>query len=189
MSDRPICKPHREPVPLKRRLWGPMSFVGLVFAIMAFLGDQGFKLLMLAVIDFDNWPYRRIEIAPFLDIVLAWNRGISYGWFAQHSEAGRWLLIGFTTLVTLGLWLWLAQQKRPLPAAALGLIIGGAMANILDRVVHGAVADFFWFHMGRFSWYVFNLADVAIVAGALLILYDSLVGEDDAPSREADERN
>ena len=154
-------------------LWGPMSFVGLTFAVLAFLGDQGFKLMMLGVFDMANWPYRRIEITPFFDIVLAWNRGISYGWFAQHTEAGRWALIAVTSLVSVGLWLWLARQRRPLPAAAIGLILGGAVANIFDRIVHGAVADFFWFHVGEFSWYVFNLADVAIVAGAALLLYDS----------------
>ena len=158
---------------LRSLLWGPMSFVGLVFALLAFLGDQGFKLMMLGIFDMASWPYRRIEIAPFFDIVLAWNRGISYGWFAQHSEAGRWALIGVTSLISVGLWLWLARQRRPLPAAAIGLILGGAVANIFDRIVHGAVADFFWFHVGRFSWYVFNLADVAIVAGAALLLYDS----------------
>lgn len=160
-------------------LYGPMSFIGLVFAVMAFIGDQGFKLLMLGIIDIDSWPYPRIEVAPFFDIILAWNRGISYGWFAQHSEAGRWLLIGITGIITIALWFWLARQRRPLPAAGIGLIIGGASANILDRIVHGAVADFFWFHVGRFSWYVFNLADVAIVAGALLILYDSISNGDD----------
>ena len=158
---------------LSLRPWGPLSWVGLIFALMAFLGDQGFKLMMLGIIDIDSWPYPRIEIAPFFDIIMAWNRGISYGWFAQHTVAGRWLLIGFTALVTIGLWFWLARQRRPLPAAGIGLIIGGALANIFDRVVHGAVADFFWFHVGRFSWYVFNLADVAIVAGAAIILYDS----------------
>ncbi len=160
-------------------MWGPLSAVGLVFAVLAFLGDQGFKFMMLVIFDIDSWLYPRVEIAPFFDIVMAWNRGISYGWFAQHTEAGRWLLIGVTSLITIGLWLWLARQRRPLPAAALGLIIGGALANIFDRIVHGAVADFFWFHVGRFSWYVFNLADVAIVFGAVLLLYDSLVADDD----------
>ncbi len=154
-------------------LWGPMSYVGLVFALLTYVGDQGFKFLMLAVLDIDRWSIPRVPVTSFFDIILAWNRGISYGWFAQHTEAGRWLLIGFTSLVTIGLWLWLARQSRPLPAMGIGLIIGGALANITDRLIHGAVADFFWFHVGRFSWYVFNLADVAIVAGAAIILYDS----------------
>ncbi len=165
------------------RPWGPLSTVGLVFAMLAFLGDQGFKLMMLGVFDIDRWPYPRIEVAPFFDIILAWNRGISYGWFTQHSEAGRWLLVAVTAIITIGLWFWLARQRRPLPAAGIGLIIGGALANIFDRVVHGAVADFFWFHVGRFSWYVFNLADVAIVVGAAVILYDSIRTEPQATDR------
>ena len=166
-------------------LWGPVSFIGLVFALLAYVGDQGFKLMMLGVYDMDAWTYPRIRVAPFFDIVLAWNRGISYGWFTQYTEIGRWLLIGLTFAVVVGLWLWLARQTRPLPAAGIGLIIGGALANITDRLIHGAVADFFWFHAGRFSWYVFNLADVAIVAGALVILYDSFTGGD-APENGAD---
>ena len=170
----------------KFRFWGPMSFVGAVFALLAYLGDQGFKFLMLAVLDIDCWPVPRVPLTSFFDIVLAWNQGVSYGWFTQHTQAGRWLLIGFTSLVTIGLWLWLARQSRPLPAMGIGLIIGGALANITDRLIHGAVADFFWLHVGRFSWYVFNLADVAIVAGAAIILYDSL--SSDTPEKATEPR-
>ena len=158
------------------RLRGPMSFIGLAFAVLAYLGDQGFKLMMLGVYDIDSWPYPRIRIAPFFDIVLAWNRGVSYGLFQQHTELGRWLLIAVSLLTIAGLWLWLARQSRPLPAAGIGLIIGGALANATDRMVHGAVADFFWFHAGRLSWYVFNLADVAIVVGVAMVLYDHFLG-------------
>jgi signal peptidase II len=69
----------------------------------------------------------------------------------------------------------LCRTPRPLTAAALGLVIGGALANALDRAIHGAVADFFHLHWGNWSWYVFNLADVAIVAGVALLLYESLM--------------
>jgi len=153
-----------------------MSGVGAVFAVLAFLGDQGFKVMMLGV--YDMRLIRRIPVTPFFDLVLAWNRGISYGLFAQGSPAGRWLLIVLALVIVAGLWLWLARLPRPLPAAGVGLIIGGALSNVADRLVHGAVADFFWIHWGNFSWYVFNLADVAIVAGVVLILYDSLVSDD-----------
>ncbi len=152
-------------------LWGPRSGVGVGFAVLAFILDQGFKFAMLNIWDMRH--IRRIPVSGFFDIVLAWNKGVSYGLFAQHSEWGRWLLVGVTLAVCAGLWLWLARIARPLPAAGAGLIIGGALANVTDRVIHGAVADFFWFHIGRFNWYIFNLADVAIVAGVLLVLYDS----------------
>ena len=79
-----------------------------------------------------------------------------------------------TLLVSAGLWVWLARITRPLTAAAIGLILGGALANAFDRAVYGAVADFFSFHIGSFDWYIFNLADVAIVAGVALLVYESL---------------
>ena len=123
---------------------------------------------------FDIAGRQPVTVAPFLDLVLAWNHGISYGWFAQESDAGRWALIGLSLVVTLGLWFWLARASRAVAAVALGLVIGGALGNMMDRVVHGAVADFFLFHGFGFSWYVFNIADSAIVAGVILLLYESL---------------
>ncbi len=162
--------------------WGPLSGLGLIFAVLAFIGDQGFKFWMLAVLNIDEWAVRRIPVTSFFDIVLAWNRGISYGLFTQHSQAGRWLLIGVSLAVVAGLWLWVARLRRPLPALGAGLVIGGALANVADRLIHGAVADFFWFHPGRFSWYVFNPADACIVAGVALILYDSFAGRDGDPA-------
>ncbi|HHN66475.1 MAG TPA: signal peptidase II [Thermopetrobacter sp.] len=156
-----------------RRIHGPATLPGLLCAALAFLADQGFKLVMFRIVDFDAWPLPRIRLAPFFDIVLAWNRGVSYGWFTQQSDAGRWLLTAVALAVSAALLWWLARQRRAVPAAAIGMIIGGALANALDRVIHGAVADFFWFHVGAFSWYVFNIADVAIVAGVILLLYDS----------------
>ena len=160
------------------RLRGPFTRIGGVFAALALIIDQGFKMFMIYVVDMPH--VRRIPVASFFDIVLAWNRGISYGLFTQHSNAGRWILVTVALAVTAGLWLWLARLRRALPAMGTGLVIGGALANALDRIVFGAVADFFCFHAGRFSWYVFNLADVAIVAGVALILYDSFRDDGEA---------
>lgn len=153
-------------------LYGRLSSIGLAIAFVVFAIDQLYKWWMLG--PFDIAGRQPVTVAPFLDLVLAWNRGISYGWFAQESDAGRWALIGLSLVVTLGLWLWLAQARRVVAAVALGLVIGGALANTVDRVVHGAVADFFLFHGFGFSWYVFNIADSAIVAGVILLLYESL---------------
>jgi signal peptidase II len=152
-------------------LSGPLSKLGLAIATAVFLLDQLHKWWMLG--PFDIAARQPVRVTPFFDLVLAWNRGISYGWFAQESEAGRWGLIGLSILVTIGLWLWLAQIGRPIAAAALGLVIGGALANTLDRIIHGAVADFFLLHGFGFSWYVFNIADMAIVAGVGLLLTES----------------
>lgn len=153
------------------RLTGPLSRLGLAVAVLAFGLDQLHKWWMLG--PFDIAARQPVTVAPFLDLVLTWNRGISYGWFAQHSELGRWALIGLSLAITGGLWLWLARVRHPLAAAALGLVIGGALANALDRILRGAVADFFLFHAFGYSWYVFNVADAAIVAGVGLLLYES----------------
>jgi len=94
----------------------------------------------------------------------------------QHSDLGRIGLILFAAAAALGLTLWLARATAPLAAAAIGLIIGGAVGNAIDRIVYGAVADFFSFHAFGYEWYIFNIADIAIVAGVVGLLYASLVG-------------
>ena len=152
-------------------LFGKLSRLGLAIALVTFALDQVHKWWMLG--PFDIAARQPVRVAPFFNLVLTWNTGISYGLFAQESDAGRWALIGLSLLVTGGLWLWLARTRRPIAAAGLGLVIGGALANTTDRVVYGAVADFFLFHGFGFSWYVFNIADAAIVAGVGLLLYES----------------
>jgi len=117
----------------------------------------------------------RISILPMFDLVLTWNLGISYGLFQQDGAFGRWLLIGLTITATvlLAVWLW-RSRDRLVAMLALALIIGGALGNLVDRIVFGGVVDFLYLHYGSFSWYVFNLADCAIVAGVGALLYDSL---------------
>jgi signal peptidase II len=155
------------------KFWGPLSAIGLVFALFALGLDQAFKWWMLTI--FDIAARQPVRLLPVFDLILAWNTGISYGWFAGHGAEARLFLIVMSVVVSALLWIWLARTTRPFAAAGIGLIIGGALGNTLDRVIHGAVADFFHFHMGNFSWYIFNLADVAIVAGVAALLYDSLL--------------
>jgi signal peptidase II len=116
---------------------------------------------------------------PVLDLVLTWNKGISYGLFQQDSAFGQWALFGVKVAAVMFLWVWLSQAGTKLTAWALGLIIGGALGNAVDRLVHGAVMDFVHLHSPGydFSWYVFNLSDTAIVAGVALLLYESLLGD------------
>lgn len=151
------------------RLWGALSVLGLVFAALAFGIDQTFKWWMLHVFDIE--ARQPVALLPVFDIVLAWNRGVSYGWLS--GDASQEFLIALSLVVSAGLWVWLAKATRPVAAAAIGLILGGALANAFDRAVYGAVADFFSFHVGNFNWYIFNLADVAIVAGVGLLVYES----------------
>ena len=153
------------------RLRGPLSRFGLGGALAVFIIDRAHKGWMLGV--YDIGEKGSVRITPFFDLVLVWNRGISYGLFQQDGDFGRWMLILFTALVIGLLVLWLATAQARLAALSLGLIIGGAASNLVDRLVHGAVADFFHFHAYGFSWYVFNIADAAIVAGVAGLLYDS----------------
>ncbi|HWT30233.1 MAG TPA: signal peptidase II [Propylenella sp.] len=142
--------------------------LGLTIAAAGILVDQAHKAWMLGPFAIDEKG--RVAVAPFLDLVMVWNRGVSYGLLSQDGELGRWLLVlvGVGGAILFG-W-WLLQTRRLLSAVALGFIIGGAVSNVVDRLVHGAVADFFLFHAGGFEWYVFNLADVWIVAGVAGLL-------------------
>ena len=112
----------------------------------------------------------------FFDFVLARNTGISYGLFQTQGPVGQWALLGLKAVAVLLLWLWLSRAPNRLTALSLGLIIGGAVGNAIDRLAYGWVADFVFFHVStsnwRFNWYVFNLADVAIVAGVAGLLYE-----------------
>jgi signal peptidase II len=117
-----------------------------------------------------------VTITPFFDLVLVWNPGISYGLLPQDSAIGRLGLILFALVASLALAIWLARVTSRLAAISIGLIIGGALGNALDRILYGAVADFFSFHAFGLEWYIFNIADTAIVAGVAGLLYDSLFG-------------
>ncbi len=151
------------------RIWSPLAPLGLAMAALAFGLDQTLKWWLLNVI---NMPeVRQITLTPFFDLVMAWNKGVSYGLMTTHVQP---LLIAISLLISAVLWLWACRSTRPLTVAALGLVIGGALGNALDRAVHGAVADFFLFHWQQWNWYVFNPADVAIFAGVALLLYESL---------------
>ena len=156
----------------------PITRFGLAVAALTCMLDQASKLYLVFVVDLANHPLR---LGPFLDFVLTRNTGISYGLFQSEGPLGQWLLLGFKAIAVVLLWIWLARSRRRLTALSLGLIIGGAIGNAIDRLAYGWVADFVFFHVSganwRFNWYVFNLADVAIFAGVIGLLYESLIGE------------
>ena len=131
--------------------------------------DQVHKWWMLSV--YNIAAQQPVHITPFLDLVLVWNKGVSYGWLKSLDPQ---ILIAGQFAICLLLWFWLAGSKDRLSAIAIGMVIGGALGNVADRILFKAVADFFHLHAYGFSWYVFNLADVAIVAGAGLLVYASL---------------
>ena len=159
-------------------LWGPLTRFGLAIAVAAAAIDQAAKLWLLFI--FDLGARGIVTLTPFLDLVLTWNTGISYGLFRQEGPLGQWALLALKAIAVILLWIWLARASTRLTALSLGLIIGGAIGNAIDRYAYGAVADFVLLHVttGTFSfkWYVFNLADVVIVAGVIGLLYESLMG-------------
>jgi len=147
--------------------------LGLAFAVFSLLADQVHKWWMLNVYDME--ARGQVTVAPFLDLVMIWNPGISYGLFPQGSLTGRMILIGIAIAAVVGLSIWLSQVHTKIGAAGIGFIIGGAIGNAIDRALYGAVADFFSLHAYGFHWYVFNIADLAIVAGVIGLLYESLI--------------
>ena len=159
--------------------WGPLSGFGLLVALATAAADQASKLWLLFV--YDLGARGVVTVAPFLDLVLAWNTGISYGLFRQDGPLGQWVLLALKALAVALLWVWLARAATRLTAGSLGLIIGGAVGNAIDRIAHGAVADFVLLHVTTtsfsFKWYVFNLADAAIVLGVAGLLYETLIGD------------
>src|SRR5205807_3094998 len=159
-------------------LWGPLTRLGLAVAFAAAAVDQGLKLWLIFVTDLG--ALGRITVFPFVDLVLTRNTGISYGLFPQEGPLGQWALLALKAIAVVLLWIWLARAPSRLTAVALGLIIGGAVGNAIDRLAYGAVADFVLFHISTatfsFNWYVLNLADVAIVAGVIGLLFETLIG-------------
>ncbi len=150
-------------------LWGRYSALSLGVIVATFVLDQGHKWWMLHV--YQIGERGRVPVTPFLDLVLVLNKGVSYGLL---TGTGPWLLTGFAVLVSGAMWIWLSLPGTGrVLAVGLALIIGGALANGLDRLLLGGVADFFSLHAFGFHWYVFNIADVAIVAGVAGLLYDA----------------
>src|SRR6266536_648816 len=156
-------------------LFGPMSGLGLAAAAAACLADQALKLWLL--FGFDLAQKGVVALAPVLDLRLIWNQGISYGLLQQQTALGGLILLLGKAVAVILLWISLARTRTRLAALSLGLIIGGAIGNAVDRLAYGAVADFVHFHVGSFSWYVFNLADAAIVAGVAGLIYESFFGD------------
>jgi signal peptidase II len=148
--------------------------LGALTAALALLADQASKNFLLYGLDFKELgPAARIEVAPFFDLVLVWNRGISYGLFQADSIWGTLVLTVFSLAAVAALTLWLLRAKRRILAMGLGLVIGGAVGNVIDRTLYGAVVDFFHFYAFGRDWYVFNVADAAITVGVVFLLWDA----------------
>jgi signal peptidase II len=150
---------------------------GTLAAIVTLALDQATKYWLLNVLDIARRG--TVRVTPFFDLVLALNTGISFGWLQDDSPAAQLALMLVKAAAVIALGIWMARSQTILATVALGLIIGGAIGNAIDRIVYGAVVDFALFHIeiaGKtYNWYVFNLADTAIVAGVAALLYDSFI--------------
>ena len=146
---------------------------GLALAVIVL--DQLSKHWILFVYDL---PARISEqvAGPFF-LTMVWNQGVSFGLLRADQDLGRWLLTGFSLIAAVGLTVWMLRTPHRFLAVSLALIVGGAIGNAIDRIAYGAVFDFVHVHVGTFSWYVFNVADAAIVAGVIGLVYDSVVLE------------
>ena len=162
MSDSPA------PVTQNTAFWRQ----GLALASGVLAADQISKWLILGLFSDATQPY--FEITPFFNIVLAWNRGISFGMFGDAGEHGDTVLIVMTLAIATGLAVWLMRAETRLSALALGAIIGGAIGNVIDRFRFGAVTDFLDLHVLGYHWPAFNVADSAIVIGAVMLMWESL---------------
>lgn len=161
--------------------FGRVQALALGLAAAILIADQLSKWLILEVVLAER---RFVEVTSFFNIVLVYNRGVSFGMFAEGAGSWQpWVLSGVAVAITLGLLVWLWQTRHWLPATAMGLIIGGAIGNTIDRLFRAerAVVDFLDFHGFLFSfpplnghWPAFNVADSAIVVGVLVLVYDGL---------------
>lgn len=131
------------------------------------------------IVEFIMNPPHVIEATSFFNIVLTYNRGVSFGLFAAGSDIGKWALVGVAAVISIFLARWLWQAKHVSSAIALGLIIGGAVGNVIDRILFGAVVDFLDFHAFGYHWPAFNVADTVIFIGAAGLILESFFVKDE----------
>ena len=156
--------------------------LGLFAAVVVLAADQASKYWVLRILDLPDLG--SIAVLPVLNLTMVWNHGVTFGMFNHLGSWGGFVLaaLALGIVAALGVWLWRAE--RGLVAVALGAIGGGAVGNVIDRARFGAVVDFIHAHVASWSWYVFNVADAAIVCGVGALVLDSLLhrGGDPTPA-------
>lgn len=153
-----------------------MLRLGAISALIAFILDRVSKWWFIDVYEL---PLKgTVEILPIFDVVMVWNRGVSFGFLSANDDFGRWALVAMNLAIVAVLLYWLRSAKNIMLSSAIGLVIGGAFGNIYDRIKFGAVADFFQFHWQDWYFAVFNIADSFIFIGAMLLIFNSTFSND-----------
>ncbi len=148
------------------RIWK----LGAVAVILVVVLDQASKWWIVTSV---MTSPREIPVTPFFNLVMVWNRGVTFGFLGNAPDAARWVLVALSLVIVSGLAIWMFRASRAWVGAALGAVIGGAIGNVIDRLYYGAVADFLDFHIAGWHWPAFNIADSAIVVGVGLLLLDA----------------
>jgi len=147
--------------------------LGLGLGALILVLDQATKWWILEIVRLPE--VGRIEVLPFMNLTMVWNRGITFGLLAGDAWWHAWALVAIALAVAVALTVWLARAPDRWTSAALGLVLGGAIGNVIDRIRFGAVVDFIDLHAFGWHWYVFNVADSAIVIGVGLLLAHALL--------------
>ena len=148
--------------------------LGLTIALLAIFIDQLSKWWILVKV---MNPPKIIQVTEYFNLVLTWNRGVSFGLFSDESNWGVWIFSILALIIVTILIFWLRKAETKLISVALGFIIGGALGNVIDRINHTAVVDFLDFYIGKIHWPAFNAADSFITVGAIVLIVDSLFGQ------------
>jgi signal peptidase II len=144
---------------------------GILVAIVVIILDQMTKWWILTSV---MTPPQRIPVTGILDLVLVYNRGVSFGLLGGAPSWATAALIVFALLLSMALCIWMWRADSLLLGTALGFVVGGALGNVIDRFLHGAVVDFLDFHAAGYHWPAFNVADSAITIGVVILIIDSL---------------
>lgn len=159
--------------------------LGYGLAVLLFLADQALKAVMIGPLALQT--VQQIYLLPILNLTWVENYGVALGMFRAGHDAERWILVGVTSVIAAVVGVWITREKNRMDVMGLGLVLGGALGNIVDRVRFGYVVDFIDFHIGGFRpFLVFNLADAAITIGVLLLLARAFFTRDAKAETETD---
>lgn len=149
-----------------------LFYKGILISLTILISDQIHKWYMLEIVDIDT--IGKIEILPFFNFVMVWNKGISFG-MGQATDNAPLVFSAIASIIVIGLIIWMYKSSSKLLVISLSLVVGGAIGNVIDRIRFGAVADFFDFHVAGYHWPAFNIADSAVFIGAVMLFIDSFI--------------